>query len=50
MLRSFLVNVILFGISCVIALFVIKVFDDWMEDRREARTERIRRERGRRYE
>lgn len=50
MLKSFIANVILIGISAVMALFIVKVFDDWSEDCREARAERRRREGGRRYE
>lgn len=49
-MKSLLTNLILIGMSALIALFVVRVFDDWHQDRQEARAERRRREEGRRYE
>ena len=40
MLRSFIVHVMLIATSAVIALFVVKVFDDWHQDTQERRRRR----------
>ena len=50
MLRSFIVNVGLIAASMVIALFVVKVFDDWYQDTRERRTRKAETRNDRRYE
>ena len=37
MLRSLIIQVMLIATSAVIALFVVKVFDDWHQDTEERR-------------
>lgn len=50
MLRSFIVNVVLFAIAIMIAFFVVRVFDDWYQDVKETRDAKRNQERHRRYE
>ena len=50
MLKSFFINVVLFGFSVLMAMFIVKVFDDWYQDGRERREERRRADQIHRHE
>jgi Tfp pilus assembly protein FimT len=47
MIRSFITMVISVAVSAVLAVFVVKVFDDWYQDCEERRAARRARNEGR---